>query len=66
MTCQICSSVSRSSHAGITEFHGVDSLGSPGPPFVIRQKRYASWSIAIVPGSWKFAGGGLKPFAKWP
>src|SRR5438874_1721699 len=58
ITCQICSSVRRSSQAGIAEFHGVDSRGSPGPPFAIRQKRYASWSIAIVRGSWKSAGGG--------
>ena len=58
ITCQICSSVSLSSHAGITEFHGVDSFGRPGPPFAMRQKRKASCSIAIVPGSWKLAGGG--------
>ena len=35
----------------MTEFQGVDSFGSPGPPFAMRQKRYASWSIAMVPGS---------------
>ena len=39
MTCQICSSVSRSSQAGMTEFHGVDSLGRPGPPLAMRQNR---------------------------
>src|SRR3989441_13054807 len=68
MTCQICSSVRRSSHAGIAELHGVDSLGNPGPPLAIRQKRYDSCSIAIVPGSSKFAGGGVSAEAKspWP
>ncbi len=64
ITFQMSSSLSRSSQAGMTEFQGVDSFGSPGPPLAIRQKRNASWSIAIVPGSVKLAGGGLKALAK--
>ena len=66
MTFQMPSSPSRSSQAGMTEFQGVDSFGRPGPPLAIRQKRNASWSMAIVPGSVKLAGSGLKTWAKWP
>ena len=61
MTCQICSSVSRSSHAGIAEFQGVDSFGRPGPPLAIRQNTKPSESWAMVFGPTKSAGWGLKP-----
>ena len=49
-----------SSHGGIAEDQGVDSLGRPGPPLDTRQNRNASCNIAMVPGSIKFAGVGLK------
>ena len=48
MTDQISSSVRKSSHAGMAEFQGPPSLGSPGPPFAIRQNTKGSTSCAMV------------------
>ena len=66
VTAQISSSERKASHAGIAEFHGVPSFGSPGPPFAMRQNTKLSVSCAMVPLSVKSAGAGLNPCAKWP
>jgi hypothetical protein len=52
------------SHTGMAESQGVEASGNPGPPFAMRQNKKDSDNWAIVPGSWKFAGDGLKPLAK--
>ena len=54
------------SHGGIADDHGVASLGSPGPPLATLQKRKDSLSMAIVPGSIKLAGVGLKTCENMP
>ncbi len=66
MIFQICSSVNSSFHAGIAESQGLASAGRPGAPSFIRQKEYASTTVAIVPMSVKSAGFNRYPLAMGP
>ena len=60
ITFQISSTVRCCSQGGMTDAHGKPSFGNPMPPLDTRQKMNVSCNWAMVPGSVKLAGMGLK------